>query len=70
MIELAAYPYSHGEDIKEDGTTEGLRKLVVDSIACEISTFGQDGGFLGFLEGGGEVASDLWGILAKTGYFS
>ncbi|KAL6712556.1 hypothetical protein ACN47E_000433 [Coniothyrium glycines] len=65
VIELARYAYSQGEDRKPDGTIEDLRKLVVEYMALEISTFGKHKKFVSLLEEGGECPADLWCIVYR-----
>ncbi len=60
VIELARHAYSNGNDRGVDGTVEDLRRLVVDYIVSELSTFKKDVGFVSLLEDGGEFAGDLW----------
>jgi hypothetical protein len=65
VVELARYVYDHGEDRKPNGTIEDLRKLVVEYIACEVSTIGKHEAFVPLLQEGGEFVVDFWGIIAK-----
>ncbi|KAH8639340.1 hypothetical protein IG631_07110 [Alternaria alternata] len=64
VIELARYAYDHGENRKSDGTIEELRKLVVEYIACEVSTIGKHEAFMPLLQEGGEFVVDFWRIIA------
>lgn len=65
VVELARYAYDNGEDRKPDGTIEDLRKLVVEYIACEVSTIGKHEAFAPLLQEGGEFVVDFWRIIAK-----
>jgi len=65
VVELARYAYDNGEDRKPDGTIEDLRKLVVEYIACEVSTIGKHETFAPLLQEGGEFVVDFWRIIAK-----
>jgi hypothetical protein len=66
VVELARYAYEHGEDRKSDGTIEDLRKLVVEYIACEVSTIGKHEAFALLLQEGGEFVVDFWRIINKV----
>ncbi|KAI4652836.1 uncharacterized protein J4E78_007663 [Alternaria triticimaculans] len=65
VVELARYAYDNGEDRKPDGSIEDLRKLVVEYIACEVSTIGKHEAFAPLLQEGGEFVVDFWRIIAK-----
>jgi len=65
VVELARYAYDNGEERKPDGTIEDLRKLVVEYIACEVSTIGKHEAFAPLLQEGGEFVVDFWRIIAK-----
>ncbi|KAI4637423.1 hypothetical protein J4E83_000239 [Alternaria metachromatica] len=65
VVELARYAYDNGEDRKADGSIEDLRKLVVEYIACEVSTIGKHEAFALLLQEGGEFVVDFWRIIAK-----
>lgn len=65
VIELARYAYEHGKDREDDGTMDELRTLVVEYIACELSTFGRHKAFLRLMEDGGEFVGDFWNIVMK-----
>ncbi|KAF1838836.1 hypothetical protein BDW02DRAFT_564687 [Decorospora gaudefroyi] len=67
VIELARYAYGTGEDRKEDGTIEDLRKLVMEYMACAVSTFGKHDDFVSLLEEGGEFVGDFWRTVVKEG---
>ncbi|KAL5374890.1 hypothetical protein PMIN06_012164 [Paraphaeosphaeria minitans] len=62
IIELARYAYSTPDlpDRSDDGTLDGLRKLVVEYIVCEIDTIGNYDGFVKYMEEGGEFVGDFW----------
>ncbi|KAH7381710.1 hypothetical protein BKA66DRAFT_418819, partial [Pyrenochaeta sp. MPI-SDFR-AT-0127] len=65
VVELARYAYEHGKDREDDGTMDELRTLVVEYLACEISTFGKHKEFVRLLEDGGEFVGDFWSIVMK-----
>ncbi|KAL5400401.1 hypothetical protein PMIN03_012405 [Paraphaeosphaeria minitans] len=62
IIELARYAYSNPDlpERSDDGTLDGLRKLVVEYIVCEIDTIGDCDGFVKYVEEGGEFLGDFW----------
>lgn len=66
VVELARYAYDHGENRKSDGTIDELRKLVVEYIACEVSTIGKHEAFMLLLQEGGEFVADFWRIIADV----
>jgi hypothetical protein len=62
IIQLARYVYSNLDlpDRGDDGNLDGLRKLVVDYIVCEIDTIGKHDEFTKYMEEGGEFVGDFW----------
>lgn len=64
IVELARYAYENGPDRSEDGTSNALRQLVVEYMACEIHAVGKHKAFRSFLEEGGEFVSDFWDVVS------
>ncbi|KNG47316.1 hypothetical protein TW65_05867 [Stemphylium lycopersici] len=69
VVELAKYAYQQGEDRKDDGTIEPLRKLVVDFMVREVSTFADHKAFTSLLHEGGEFVVDFWRLAYKEHIF-
>lgn len=65
VVELARYAYGNGEDRRDDGTIDELRKLVVEYIADNAHVIGQSAHFFALMEEGGEFVGDFWGIVRK-----
>ena len=69
VIALVRYAYDNGKDREDDGTIEDLRKLVVEYIVYEVSTFGRHMDFVHLLEEGGQFVSDFWRVVSEVSLF-
>lgn len=65
VVELARYAYKNGPDRSESGELDGLRQLVVEYMAREADTIGENPKFKVLLEEGGEFVGDFWGLVSK-----
>ncbi|PSN69966.1 hypothetical protein BS50DRAFT_608654 [Corynespora cassiicola Philippines] len=65
VVELARYAYGNGEDRRDDGTIDDLRKLVVEYIADNVHVIGNNAHFFALMEEGSEFVGDFWSIVRK-----
>ncbi|KAL6150901.1 hypothetical protein ACJQWK_10756 [Exserohilum turcicum] len=66
VVELARYAYQQGEDRKDDVIIDELRKLVVDYMVREVSTFRESPVFRTHLHKGGEFFADFFSVFRKA----